>query len=206
MKISSVILLFSILIISSCSKDNLRIDEKPSDLIGSTIESNMPAATDNNALKTTNLRNGTQKINDKQSNENLERGIGVSIPLFSTDPVLVKTGSWVTLRFGLTDFLTNLNCGEELTQEEIDVIYEDVIQYLEDNDVMVSLDGEAIDILPHFRPESIEKIPYDSEYCQYIISWRYYLNPQSKGDHEFMFSINGEEYTRIISWVPGGGK
>lgn len=205
MKIFQLFLFISSIFLISCNKENLdTIDNQP-ELLNETLAKNL-ANNFNIADKTMGLPNGNglQKINDNQTNDALERGVGVSIPLFSTDTEVVKTGSWVTLRFGLLDLLVEgSDCPEELTQEQIDFILEDAIQYEEESDFSVFFDGTRIDLASYYRTEGITTVYGTLDGitgCYYRIPWRYYVNPQSKGDHEFKCIFGEDEYVRTIRW------
>ena len=146
--------------------------------------------------------NGVQKINDNQTNPGLDRGIGVSIPIFSEETVVVKAGTWVTLRFGLGDEFSEGLCPEKLTDEDIEFILSDAIKIIEDEGIEIEFDGEPIDIAPYFRTAGIALILLEENTCRYVIPWRYYVTPRSIGDHEFTFRFDGEEFTRTITWLP----
>lgn len=141
---------------------------------------------------------GIQMINDNQTNDELVRGEGVAIPLFSGETVEVKTGTWVTLRYGFFGFFEG-ECPEDITS----AILEEIYQYLDDNQVAIYFDGEEIDAKSWWRLEGLEISETEFPgFCTYRIPWRYYVNPQSKGDYEFNFVFLGVEYVRTISWDP----
>ena len=141
---------------------------------------------------------GVQMINDNQTNEEFVRGVGVAIPLFDDSPVIVKQGTWVTLRFGFFTFIEG-----ECTDDSAATFLQQLYQYTDDNNIEVYFDGEPIDVNSFFRTEGEEISDVEFQgFCTYRIPWRYYVNPQSKGDYEFKFVFSGVEYVRTISWDP----
>jgi hypothetical protein len=200
------------LIITSCSQESILSEDSSSELLTKNHEnnpgSNNLAGVNQYTTRSLPNGNGLQKINDNQTNEGLERGVGVSIPLFSNETVTVKTGTWVTLRFGLLDMLIEgSECPEEVSEEQVNFILDDVANYVAENEVSIFFDGEQIDLIPYFRTEGISTVfgtnSEGNTGCFYRIPWRYYVNPQAKGSYEFKFVIQGIEYTRMIAWKPG---
>jgi len=197
-------LLFTVLIAFSCNKDSLITENTSNDFHEIAIDDLNSSIFDNDANSVFSLRNGTQKINDNQTNDDLTRGVRVRIPLFSSEPVNVDLGSWVTVQFSLQDDLTPVSdvCPDNISQEHINTIMEDSESFIEDGDVRLLFNGEEIDVLSNLRSDRITTYKYTSDgNCRYILPYRFYLNPQSKGDYELTFWLEGIEYSRTISWV-----
>ncbi len=142
-------------------------------------------------------------------------GVLVRLPLFSEDDVVVKTGTWVTLGFGVSQTYDH-----EPTQEELDLVLPDAIQFLTDLDSRLTFGGVAITSLnDYFRPEAIEVVvldppipqpppPEDPEVIlthQTIIFWRYYVQPQSPGTYSYEVSLfdGGLVRDRDVIWEEG---
>jgi len=151
------------------------------------------------------LRNGTQEINDNQTDPNLIRGVDVRLPIFpgQTGPIEVKTGSWVTFSFSLQEELNDGNCPGSLTEEDINSILSESKEFIESFEFSLSFNGDPIDIFSNLRSDRIGLVINNNGNCQYILPYRYYLNPQAKGDYIFSVMLDGVEYSRTISWVPG---
>jgi hypothetical protein len=163
--------------------------------------------TDNQAdaiSKTLPTGKGVQKIVASQTNDDLERGTAVSIPLFPAerDEVTVKMGTWVTLRFSVQDNRPG-TCPMAPTTEFNDEILDGAIQFVEDEDLAIAFDGQDIDVASHFRSEGLELIYVpQSDECVSRLPWRYYVNPQAKGSYEFTNDFRGFSFSRLISWSP----
>lgn len=186
-----VFFLFVSLLIFSCEKEEFSTQ-------ASTTESKID-------FRSGQLPNGKglQKINDNQVNPRLERGLGVSLPLFSEEAVTVKTGTWVTLAFSIQGPLNEGACPNGLTSEQVDDIVSGANQFVADRGLEIEFNGESIDVPPYFRAEDIVLFTDDAGNCRYALLWRYYVNPQSPGEYEFKNSISGIEFTRTIIWEPG---
>ena len=205
-----IIVFLAALIFTSCNESSLIPEDSTAELLSAdqkNSDGDFSLTTPENSENLGygfSLRNGTQRINDNQTNEGLERGVGVPIPLFSEETVIVKSGSWVTLRFGIQNlFAEGEPCPEELSEEQIGNILEAALSFEETEDFAMYFDGEPIEIAPHFRTELIRTVFGTSQGitgCYSQIAWRYYLNPQSKGDHEFKVTFGDTEYSRIIRW------
>ena len=146
---------------------------------------------------------GIQMINNNQTDDNFIRGIDVGIPRFFQDPIEVKTGSWVTSSFSFQDIVNEGPCEGALTEEQIGLFMIDAAIFIEETGFEISFDGEPIDVLSNFRAENTTAVNNNDGNCQYILPWRYYINPQSKGEHILSMVLGGIEYSRAIIWVPG---
>ena len=195
------LLLCSVMIAFSCSRGNLLIEDTSNNFHEIAIVDLTTSTFDNDASSVFSLRNGTQKINDNQTNDDLERGVAVPIPIFSEETVNVDMGSWVTVRFSVQGILLEGSCPSELTNEQIDEIIADTSNDEDIAGMRIWFDSEEIDVLTNFRTEKIYAVTNNNGNCQFINPWRYYVNPQSAGDHELKTLYDGVEYSRTISWV-----
>ncbi len=154
------------------------------------------------------LRNGTQEINDKQTDPNLIRGVSVRIPIFIGEsiPVEVPMGSWVTINFTLQDEVNEGGCPGSLTEEQINSILADSEESIEFFGISINFNGEEIDVLSNLRSDRIRLVINGIGNCQYILPFRYYLNPQAKGEYTLTATFRGTEFSRTISWVPEASK
>ncbi|MEN2281632.1 hypothetical protein AAGF08_05785 [Algoriphagus sp. SE2] len=150
------------------------------------------------------LRNGTQEINDQQTDPSLIRGESVRIPALSGEdvPVEVPMGSWVTINFTLQAEINEGECPESLSEEQINSILADAENFIESVGLSIEFNGEEIDVFSNLRSDRIRLVINNSGNCQYILPFRYYLNPQAKGDYTLISMFGGVEYSRTISWVP----
>jgi hypothetical protein len=193
----------------SCSNLDLANDDLNNDSALELAEKdfNLLPLTNNNVISgnSMKLRNGTQEINDQQTDPNLIRGESVRIPIFPGEdvPVEVPMGSWVTINFTLQDVLNEGECPENLTEEQINSILADSEETIEFFGLSISFNGEEIDVFSNLRSDKIALVINNDGNCQYILPFRYYLNPQAKGDYTLITIFEGVEYSRTISWVPG---
>jgi hypothetical protein len=204
MKYSSFILLVSFLFLSSCNKESLSFndplfdDQQIEDLFDSEINLN----------ESQGLRNGTQKINVNQTDARLIRGTEVRIPVFASErePVNVPVGSWITISFTLQDVVNEGPCEAPLTEEQISTYMTDAASFVEEFGLEISFDGEEIELVSNLRDDEIITVINNDGDCQYILPFRYYVNPQSKGSHTLGTVYDGVEYERTVTWVAGKKK
>lgn len=193
----------------SCSNVDFVNDDVNSDSQLKVAESDfsLNPSTNLNGVSENSLRlsNGTQEINDQQTDESLIRGQSVRIPIFPGEdvPVEVPMGSWVTINFTLQDILNEGNCPESLTEEQINSILASSKEFIELSEFSINFNGEEIDVLSNLRSDRIRLVINGLGNCQYILPFRYYLKPQAKGDYTLTTMLEGVEYSRTISWVPG---
>ncbi|MBN3520076.1 hypothetical protein JYB62_08675 [Algoriphagus lutimaris] len=149
------------------------------------------------------LRNGTQEINDNQIDLSLIRGESVRIPIFPGEsiPVEVPMGSWVTINFTIQGILNEGGCPDGLTEEQINSILADSEELIEIFDLSINFNGEEIDVFSNLRSDRIRLVVNSGGDCQYILPFRYYLNPQAKGEYILSTMLSGEKFSRTISWV-----
>jgi hypothetical protein len=194
----------------SCSNLDLANDDLNNDSALELAEKdfNLLPLTKNNVISgnSMKLRNGTQEINNNQTDESLIRGVSVRIPLFENErePVVVKTGTWVTINFTFQGILVEGICPESLTEEEINSILEGAEEFIELNEFSLNFNSEEIDVLSNFKADNIRIVVNNVGNCQYILPFRYYLNPQAKGVYTLTSMLEGVENSRTISWVSGG--
>lgn len=131
---------------------------------------------------------------------NYIRGVRVTIPLFDPTPVQVPTGSWVTIAFSIQGGLNPGACPGELSQSQIDNIVDGAITFFEDSDVGVSFDGNPIDMPSNLLEDGISTVINNDGDCQYILPWRFYVNPQRPGTYTVLFSFEGVDYERTVTW------
>ena len=147
-----------------------------------------------------NNRNGSQNIVDPQVNEQLERGASVGIPFFSEETVVVKTGTWVTIRFSIQEIISLGTCLPELTEEARQEMIDFTNNFVAESGLRITFDDKEIDVAEFFRTEYISTFTNSFGNCQFVNPFRYYVNPQSKGDHVLKTWLDGVEYSRIISY------
>jgi hypothetical protein len=204
MKYASFILLVSFLFLSSCNKESLSVTDPLFDdqQIEGIFESEI------NLNESQGLRNGTQRINVNQTDARLIRGTEVRIPFFQDErePVSVPTGSWITISFSLQDVVNEGECEAALTEEQISTYMTDAASFVEEFGLEISLDGKQIEVSSNFRDDDIITVINNNGDCQYILPFRYYVNPQSKGSHTLGTVLDGVEYERTVIWVAGKKK
>jgi hypothetical protein len=147
---------------------------------------------------------GIQKIVDAQTNEDLERGTAASLPIFSDqrDEVVVKTGTWVTLRFRFRDFQSGA-CPPALTPELSSQLLDDAIEFVDNSGLTVSFDEQDLSIAPYFRTSGINYFySPGTDQCVYDLPWRFYVNPKAKGSYDHSAAIGGNSFTRLVTWSP----
>ncbi len=186
MKLSFFIVVCAAVTFSACTKSTIGDDE------------NALTTKSTTQVRPLNNRSGTQKINDQQTNASLERGTPVPLPFFSQETVKVKVGTWITVRFSLQDIYALGPCTGALSDEGRAEIAAATAQFVEDNDIRIVFDGKEIDVAAFFRTEAITIVTNNGGDCQYINPFRYYVNPQAKGDYVLQSWLNGVEYSRIV--------
>lgn len=201
MKFTYLSIFLAFLFLASCNKDSFNLDRTTENGLNELL------TRENSAMLPNGL--GVQKINDNQTDESLIRGVDVGLPLFDQTSVEVKAGSWVTLRFRVRDLLEEDGlCPEELSEEDVILIAERAKQFLIDDEISIYFDGELIDAALGFRSDYIDLVYGQDPQtgiigCYTFIQWRYYINPQSKGEHEYKLVYGEDTFTRSITWVPG---
>lgn len=188
----------------SCNKETLLPTDSLIDNASAfSVHPEIMLTKDMNSNSSQSLRNGSQKINLNQTDGRFIRGVDVRIPLFVEAPIDVPTGSWITSSFSLQAPFKVGPCDGPLTEEEITSFMDDAASLVETRGFDLRFDGEPIDLLSNLRPDLTVAVTNQVGNCQYILPFRYYINPQSKGEHILSLSFDDKEYSRTITWVAG---
>ena len=147
---------------------------------------------------------GVQKIVPSQTDEDLIRGTAASIPILPNqlDEVVVKMGTWVTLRFSIQDRRPGL-CPEAPTADLTAEILNDAIQFVGDLGLEITFDDQDIPIAPYFRSSNLSFVYVAAtDECVSILPWRFYVNPHAKGSYDYTAGIQGNSFSRLVTWSP----
>lgn len=193
MKHFTYLLLFSFIFIFSCTTDGV---ESTDPSLGITL------INDVNLTSKALLRSPNQSINTNQTDDSFIRGTRVTLPNnFISETVEVPAGGWVTIAFSLQDIINEGPCQGNLSNDQINTIMEDAMLFIEEFGFELYFDGDQIDVFSNLRKNKIVTVTNFSGDCYSILPFRYYVNPQSIGEHTFTTNLDGVQYSRNINWV-----